>query len=326
MRFTQPPPAASAGSFFTPDQRSTPGNKIRNPGRKFFRPAVIVALLAGGAVPGSNASAAPMGNQAPAPVPDARMNQSAPAPAPSGDNSATTPEQLRRAGPPPQNATAAELERLGDNLRFQKAYADALDYYRAAIKRGPDSAILHNKAGMAELQMLRYQEARKEFQRSTKMDPKYADAFNNTGVIFYIERNYGKAIRNYKKALEVTETSASFHSNLGTAYFARKDYDKATREYMRALQLDPEIFERKSREGISARMASPEDRARYHYVIAKMYASQHEMDKCLLYLRKAMEENYAGLDGVYTESEFAGLRKDPRFAEMMSRRPPPLPN
>ena len=301
MKLTQPLPAA------------LPGNKLLCAG-------MLIALLAVGA------SAASAGNQSPLPVPDGKVNQSPVAATRSGDNSATTPEQLRRAGPPPANASAAELERLGDGLRYQKAYADALDYYRAAIKRGPDSAILHNKAGMAELQMLRYHEARKEFQRSTKMDSRYADAFNNTGVIYYIERNYGKAVRNYKKALEVMESSSSFHSNLGTAYFARKDYDKATKEYMRALQLDPEIFERKSREGISARMASPEDRARYHYVIAKMYATQHEMDKCLLYLRKAMEENYAGLDGVYTESEFAGLRKDPRFAEMMSKRQAPLPS
>lgn len=308
MKLTQPLRAALSGNIAT------------NLTKTLVCAGMLIALLA------ISASAALAGNQAPFPAPDPRMNQTSATPAPSGDNSVTTPEQLRRAGPPPRNASAEELERLGDGLRYQKAYADALDYYRAAIKHGPDSAVLHNKAGMAQLQMLRYQEARKEFARSTKMDSRYADAFNNTGVIYYIERNYGKAVRNYKKALEVTETSASFHSNLGTAYFARKDYDKATKEYMRALQLDPEIFERKSREGISARMASPEDRARYHYVIAKMYATQHEMDKCLLYLRKAMEENYSGIDGVYTESEFAGLRKDPRFAEMMSRRLPPLPN
>ncbi len=319
MKLTQLTREASSPAFPRGNR-----NPTMHAARNLACAAMLLALLAIGASAASAGTST--GTQDRPLTPDARVNESPAVAAPAGDNSATTPEQLRRAGPPPANASAAELENLGDGLRYQKAYADALDYYRAAIKRGPETAILHNKAGMAELQLLRYQEARKEFSRSTKMDPRYADAFNNVGVIYYIERNYGKAVRNYRKALQVNEASASFHSNLGTAFFARKNYEKATAEYQRALQLDPEIFDRKSREGISARMASPEDRARYHFVIAKMFAAHQNMDKCLLYLRKAMEENYAGLDGVYTDSEFAGLRKDPRFAEMMSKRQPPLPN
>src|SRR5438270_12631499 len=64
-----------------------------------------------------------------------------------GSTTAVVPQQLRRAEPPSKNASAAELEEAGDQLRVQNAYADAIDYYRAAMSKA-DSAVLHNKAGI----------------------------------------------------------------------------------------------------------------------------------------------------------------------------------
>src|SRR5437879_3208884 len=96
------------------------------------------------------------------------------------DNVVQAPEQLRRVPPPANNLTAAELEAKGDELRTQKNYADALDFYHAAMGK-QNSVTLENKAGIAELQMLRYDLAKKSFERSVKLDPKYADAHNNLG-------------------------------------------------------------------------------------------------------------------------------------------------
>ena len=71
------------------------------------------------------------------------------------DNSTTmtTPAQLRRIEPPSGNASAAELEENGDILRAEKFYADAIDYYDAAIHKSASPAQLYNKEGIAQLQM-----------------------------------------------------------------------------------------------------------------------------------------------------------------------------
>jgi len=240
------------------------------------------------------------------------------------------PEQLqimppmRRIGPPPASWTALQLEKQGDDLRADKAYVDALDYYRAALDRKP-SAVLQNKIGITYLQMQRFAEASKAFQRSTRADRNYADAHNNLGVIYYLQKKYGKAIKEYQKALKLAAESASFYSNLGAAYFSQKQFEKATVEYTRALQLDPDIFERTSHTGVAAQMSSPEDRAHYDYVVAKMYARLGIAERSLLYLRKAMEEGYKEIGKVYKDTEFAGLRKDPRFAELMAAKPAAIP-
>jgi len=237
------------------------------------------------------------------------------------------PALVRPVEPPPKDWSAQQLEQRADSLRAQKAYLDAIDYYKAAAKRSRGSnAILFNKIGITELQMQRYHEADKDFHRAIKADKKYPDAYNNLGVIYYLHKKYGKAVKQYRKAIKLNDQSASYHSNLGAAYFSQKKFDVATTEYALALQLDPDIFERTSMTGVAAQMSSPEDRAHYNYMVAKMYARLGITDRSLLYLRKAMEEGYKGIDNVYKDSEFAGLRKDPRFLELMKTRPPAIPN
>ncbi len=231
--------------------------------------------------------------------------------------------------PPSPTATMTELEARGDELRDLKMYRDAIDYYNAAIGKSErdkaHSAILYNKMGIAQLQMLRFKDADKSFGRAVKMDKTYAEAYNNRGVVYYQQKRYGKAIREYKKAIELRETSASFHSNLGSAYFSQDKFENAAIEYGRAMQLDPDIFERNSKGGVAAHLQSPEDRAHFSFVVAKMYAQVGNFDRSLLYLRRAMEDGYKGIDEVYKDQEFAKLRTDPRFAELMAAKPVSIP-
>jgi tetratricopeptide (TPR) repeat protein len=222
------------------------------------------------------------------------------------------------------DASAQDLEIAGDEQRSKKAFNDAIEYYRLAMRKA-DSPELHNKTGIAYLQLQEFKVAEKEFNHAIKMKRDYAEAYNNVGVIYYIRKKYGKAISEYDKALKLSPTSAAFHSNLGMAYFDKKEFDKATAELLRALELDPQVFDRQSLGGIAARMASPEDRARYSYTLARLYARRGLFDRSLENLKKAIEEGYPNIKDVYNDEGFAGLRKDPRFAAVMAKTEP-LPN
>lgn len=235
-----------------------------------------------------------------------------------------TPPPSRRIEPPPANATPTELEERGDELRGEKAYLDALDYYQAAIKKlpkGAAAAVVYNKAGMAQIQMARFDDAKKSFEKSIKFDKTYGKALNNLGSVYYRNKRYGRAAKYFKKAIAIEPDTASFHSNLASAYMGMKDIDKAVPEYQRALALDPDVFERRSSVGIIAQM-SPEDRAHYSYVLAKMYAQSGQFERSLLYLRRAIEEGYKDVNNAMQDAEFAKLRKDPRFNELMTQQRP----
>lgn len=228
------------------------------------------------------------------------------------------PPLMRAVDPPAQDATVADLEARGDELRAEKLYLDALDYYRAAMAKEKNSARLWNKVGITELMMQHNRDARKSFEEAIKTDHAYADAYNNLGVVYYEDRRYGPAVKQYRRAIAADSTSASFYSNLGAALFARKEFEPAVLAYQQAMQLDPDVFERTSRAGVQAQLPSPEDRALYDYTVAKLYAKMGLSDRSLEYLRKAHEEGYKDFKNVYKDVEFAAVRKDPRFAELVA--------
>jgi len=237
------------------------------------------------------------------------------------------PPLLRTIDPPSPEATAADLETRADELHVEKLYFDAIDYYRAAlgkVKSPSDESKILNKICRTQLVMTRWHDGQKTCQQAIKADRKMPDPYNNLGVALYEEKKYGAAIKQYHKAIALGE-SASFYSNLGAALFASKKFEDSAKAYQRALELDPDVFERSSRQGVQAQVPRPEDRARYDYTVAKLYAKMGFSDRSLEYLRKAMEEGYKDFKNVYKDEEFAGLRKDKRFTELMATRSPALP-
>jgi tetratricopeptide (TPR) repeat protein len=248
------------------------------------------------------------------------------------DNNQTIPVTMppsRRIEPPSPNASVQELVERGDELQVEKAYLDAIDYYQEALKKvdrkDPQASAIHNKMGITQLQLRHFYDARKSFQKAIAIDRSNSEAMNNLGVAFYCDKKNGRAIKYYKRAIGMQSDSASYHSNLGSAYFSKKDIPDAVTEYGKALQLDPNIFERRSNMGVVLQMSSPEDRAHFSYLLAKMYAQSGQFDRSLLYLRRAMEEGYKDINAVYQDSEFAKLRKDQRFVSLMAQPPLAIP-
>jgi tetratricopeptide (TPR) repeat protein len=236
-----------------------------------------------------------------------------------------TPPPARRIERPPADANPADLEERGDQLRAEKAYLDALDYYQAASKKlgkGHAMSMVLNKVGITQFQMQRFEDAKKSYEKSIKNDKTYANAYNNLGVVHYRNKKYGRAIKLYRKAIDLDQDNASFHNNVAAAYFADKQLEKAMPEYQKALELDPDIFERRSTSGIVAQIA-PQDQAHYYYVLAKMYAQVGKFDRALLYLRRAIEDGYKDVNNALQDVEFAQLRKDPRFNDLMTLQRPP---
>lgn len=220
-------------------------------------------------------------------------------------------------------SSAPDLEHQGDLLRGQKRYFDAIDYYRAALAQGI-TPLRYNKLGMAYLFLQQYKDAQKAFDKALKDNKDCAEAWNNLGFVEQMKKNYGKASKYYEHALGLKPEAPTFHYNLASVYFARHKYAEAAQEYRTAYMLDPDIFNRVSRMGILAQTSSPEDRAAFSFMVARMYAEAGDVDHCIEYLRKAMEEGYRDIKKIYTESDFATLRTDKRFTELMEQRPQPL--
>ena len=215
-----------------------------------------------------------------------------------------------------QPTPSLTAEQRADILMARKMYREAVDVYREGSL---DSAIIWNKIGIAYHQMLQMTEASKHYQHAIKLNPKYAEAINNLGAVYYAVKSYRRAVEQYKRALRYSPQSASILSNLGTAYFARKQYQDASVAYERALALDPEVFEKRSNgAGTVLQERSIEERAKFHYYIAKTYAKSGSNDLALQYIRKALEEGFKEKEKFLKDPEFAALQENLEFKQILA--------
>ncbi|MDQ2841531.1 MAG: tetratricopeptide repeat protein [Acidobacteriota bacterium] len=212
-------------------------------------------------------------------------------------------------------------ELRGDIYMARKMYREAIDMYR----QGPSgSAVIANKIGIAFHQLLLLDLAKKNYERAMKLDPKYPEAINNLGTIYYAQKSYRRSIGYYKKALRCSSPAASIYANLGAAYFARKNYKIASQYYEEALKLDPEVFEHHGNFGTLMQERTVEERAMFHLYLAKMYAKSGAYDRALIYLRKALEEGVKDRNKIPDMPEFANLKTDANFKQLLAENPKPL--
>jgi tetratricopeptide (TPR) repeat protein len=238
------------------------------------------------------------------------------------------PQLVDKTTQPPPPLPSAELtpERRGDVFMARKMYREAAESYQEALKTVEKTRahILYNKLGIACHQQMQFDQAKRHYERAIKLNKQYAEAVNNLGTVHYARKGYRQAINQYKKALKINPDSASVYSNLGTAYFARKKYKDASEAYLMALKLDSEIFEHRGSFGSILQERSVEDRARFHYYLAKTYAASGYFERALQYLRRALEEGFRDRDKIKEEADFAGLQDNPEFQQLLAANLPVL--
>jgi tetratricopeptide (TPR) repeat protein len=210
-------------------------------------------------------------------------------------------------------------EQLADLYMVRKDYREAAQTYKRLSDENPRNAVYLNKLGIALHQQTALTLALKYYERATKVDPTYADAENNIGTIWYQRKKYGKAIKSYQKAIAIRKDMPVLYSNLGYAYFGEKKYGESIASFRQALVLDPQFFEHNSsRNGSMLQDRSVTDRGRFYYMLAKSFAQSGNLDRCIVYLRKAKDENYAQLGAARTDPDFAVMLKSPVVQEILA--------
>lgn len=211
----------------------------------------------------------------------------------------------------------------GDVFMARKMYREAIDAYR----QGPaNSAVIANKIGIAFHQLLQFNMAEKYYRRAIKLNHKYPQAINNLGTVYYARGKYKKAIKSYKHALKFYGKTppASVYANLGAAYFSRKKYKRAMSAYADALRIDPLVFEHHSNFGTLMQERSIRQRALFYLDLAKLYAKLGDSQRAILYLRKALEEGVKNRKEIPKMPEFASLKKNAAFLQLLAENPKPL--
>ena len=210
-------------------------------------------------------------------------------------------------------------EQLADLYMARKDYREAAFSYKRLADHNPRNPVYLNKLGIALHQQAALGPALKYYERASKVDPSYADARNNIGTIWYQRKKYGRAIKAYQKAIDIRSDMAVLHSNLAYAYFGDKKYEQAISSFRQALVLDPQLFEHSSsRSGSILQDRSVGDRGRFYFLLAKSFAEAGNLERCVIYLRKAKDEGYKELAAVKLDPSFAAVLQDPAIQEVLA--------
>jgi len=215
-------------------------------------------------------------------------------------------------------------EDLGRLYIVRKQYREAQQVFKRLTVAEPKNAVYWNELGISLHNQMDLSGALKCYEKSAKLDAHYADPVNNKGTIYYERKKYSKAVRAYKKAIGLKSDFAPFYLNLGYAYFGDKQFEDSIGAFRKALQIDPDALEAsRSRSGtvIQDRSISA-DRAKFYFLLAKSFAQQGNIDRCIVYLKKAKDEGYKDLNSVNSDPAFAAVVKDPGVQEILAVRPP----
>ncbi len=139
----------------------------------------------------------------------------------------------------PQSAIAHE--RLGLAALFVNNSYLAVQELETATRLESDHASTHNALGLAYQSEGDGQKAQVEFEKALSLNPKDAEAAFNLGTIFAATGRYGPAEEAFRKSVQANPKSPMAHNHLGTLLSLGGNYRPAIQEFQAALTLAPDL-------------------------------------------------------------------------------------
>jgi tetratricopeptide (TPR) repeat protein len=217
---------------------------------------------------------------------------------------------------PPTHAQPT-AEQLGDSLTARQRYQAAI----AAYSKAPQmTAEIWNKMGIDYQMMFNSKDATRCYKQSLQIDPHDPQVLNNLATVYASLKEYGQADRLYRKALKFDPHSALILKNLGTNLLAQHKYNKGWEAYKQALAIDPQIFADRGAPSVED-PSSVHERGAMNYYMAAGCARAGQTACALQYLRMALDEGFTTRKKVANDSEFASLRDNPAFKQLLAEQP-----
>jgi tetratricopeptide (TPR) repeat protein len=124
---------------------------------------------------------------------------------------------------------------LGDALRLEKKYAQAIEHFEQAIALRPLDVQAYNNIGIAYSNLGDFEKAINFYQQAIQLDPTAAETYNNIAVVYLKQKKYDLALKYFKLAGYYDPDRPDVKSNL--AYILISIPDASLRNYDQAYQL-----------------------------------------------------------------------------------------
>lgn len=219
-------------------------------------------------------------------------------------------------------------------LYYNWDWAGAEKEFTRAIQLDPHSEWTFDSYAYFLTARERFPEAAVAIKRALLLNPLSAQINTDEGFCLYYSGRDLQALRPLQAALTINPRNPLAHLWLGRSYQQLKEYDRAIAEYQLCLGLNRnwppalaalghvygESGQRvKARTILDSLIAMQQDRFVTAYGIALVYSALNERDKALEWLEKAYAERSNWLVWLKLDPRWDAIRRDPRFASLVSR-------
>jgi serine/threonine-protein kinase len=147
--------------------------------------------------------------------------------------------------------------------------AEAVDYYREAVRLNPDQAVSHLNLGFLLDSQGKPGEAIPEFREAIRLKHDEGKARRGLGVALTNQGQLAEAIAEFHESIRIRPNNATVHLDLGGALSRQGKTDEAIAEYREAIRLKP-------------------DDADAHNNLGNALVSQGKLDEAVAALREAI--------------------------------------
>lgn len=219
-------------------------------------------------------------------------------------------------------------------LLYDWNFAEAQREFEKAVEFSPNYPNAHDGLGFYLKAVGRHDEAIEKCKLVQQLDPLSPFAHVSLGYAYYFARDYERAIDECHKALEMDKNSTFAYRNLGLAYLQQRKFRKAISALKNAVKYSCNGLAFESYLGVAyakagkraealETLANLEDLDKERYVpaynFAMIYTGLRDFDKAFEWFAKALKERSGFLPFLKVEPLTDGLRKDPRFQNLIKK-------
>lgn len=201
----------------------------------------------------------------------------------------------------PENMEVTLL--LGILYGQQKAWSQAITFYKKAIAIDPNHENTFFNLALAELSEKRTDDAIINLQNTLKINPNHAKARRQLAQILQQRGEFKEAISHYQFSIHDDPDHVDTYINLGAALISTGDIMDAIQQFNKALVLDPQNFEAHYNLGAIYLNAKNLEQALIHYIslldkhsspeiyynIGVIYMYQNRQSDAIGFLRQAID-------------------------------------
>ena len=153
-------------------------------------------------------------------------------------------------------AAAEYYLQLGDALRAEKRYAEAIAPYEEAVRREPRSAIAHLRLGLGLTRIRGYRRADTEIQEALRLAPSDAAMRKDIGLSYLEQGRFAEAAAAFTECLAIDSNQPEALNGLAGARWKTGDLRAAEAAFLEAIRLRPHYAE--ARHNLANLLASAE--------------------------------------------------------------------